>query len=92
MFIKRKDLSSSAYNGGRLHVSGEEIVLLGLAREAGHPRYRWGNISFIRNEEAEPLYGSKRECQPSPCRGGRLILYMKERVSFLFMEEASYLV
>ena len=31
MFIKRKDPFSSAYNGGRLHVSGEEVAL-GLPR------------------------------------------------------------
>ena len=84
LFIQRKDLFSSAYNGGRHHVSGEEVALLCLAREAGHPRYRWENISFSRSEEADPTYGNKRECQPSPCKGGRLILDERKSVFLVY--------
>ena len=93
MTIKRKDLFSCSYNGGRLHVSGEEVALLCLAREAGHPRYRWENISFIRSEEADrPPPTEIRESVNRLHAGAADSFSMKERVSFLFMEEAGYLV
>ena len=91
MPIKRKDLFSCSYNGGRLHVSGEEVALLCLPRETGHPRYRWENISFIRNAEADPPT-EIRESVNRLHAGEADSFSMEERVPFLFMEEAGYLV